>query len=235
MNTAWSVPRSNRPNPFTGRVRGLVLVVAGGLVLLATTGLSAIATSDVGSLGWLLRTATIITSLAINAAVFLVAFRIATTRDLRTRDVAPGVIALALLWQALQSFGITNVNRVIRDASATNGVFALVLGLLSFLPGSSRHHALRGDQRCARGPPVPEGALDAVHRRRPADPRGPQGIPSAGKGAAGEGVRAGRRELRRPRSSRILGGGRSVNPAHGRCATPQTPTLNASRPLPPYG
>jgi uncharacterized BrkB/YihY/UPF0761 family membrane protein len=57
----------------------------------------------------------------------------ATARDLRTRDVAPGALILAVLWQALQSFGATYVNHVVRHASATNGVFALVLGLFSFL------------------------------------------------------------------------------------------------------
>lgn len=133
MNTAWSVPRNSRPNPFVARARSLLLIGAGGVALLATTSLSAIGTSDVGSFGWLLRIATIVASTLLNAAVFLVAFRIATTRDLRIRDVLPGALALAVLWQLLQTFGVTYVNHVIRHASATNGVFALVIGLISFL------------------------------------------------------------------------------------------------------
>jgi YihY family inner membrane protein len=133
MNTAWSVPRNRRPNPFKSRARSLILVAAAGVALLATTGMSAIGTSNAGSFGWLLRTATIIGSLAVNAAVFLLTFRIATARELRTRDVAPGALTLAVLWQLLQSFGTTYVNHVVRHASATNGVFALVLGLFSFL------------------------------------------------------------------------------------------------------
>jgi YihY family inner membrane protein len=133
MNTAWAVPRNNRPNPFKARARSLVLVTAAGLALLATTGLAAIGTSNVGSFGWLLRTATIIAALAINSVVFLLTFRVATTRELHTRDVLPGALALAVMWQLLQSFGSAYVNHVIRHASATNGVFALVLGLFSFL------------------------------------------------------------------------------------------------------
>jgi uncharacterized BrkB/YihY/UPF0761 family membrane protein len=133
MNTAWAVPRNNRPNPFKARLRSLLLVAAAGLALLATTGLSAIGTSDVGSLGWLLRTATIIASLAINASIFLLTFRVATARELSVRDVAPGALILAVLWQCLQSFGTTYVNHVVRHASTINGVFALVLGLFSFL------------------------------------------------------------------------------------------------------
>jgi membrane protein len=133
MNTAWAVPRNRRPNPFKARARSLILVAAAGAALLATTGLSVIGTSDAGSFGWLLRATTILASLAINAAVFVLTFRVATTRDVRTRDVAPGALTLAVLWQALQSFGTTYVNHVVRHASATNGVFALVLGLFSFL------------------------------------------------------------------------------------------------------
>lgn len=133
MNTAWSVPRNNRPNPLTARGRSLALVAAGGVALLMTTGLSTIGTSSAGSFGWVLRAATIAASMVINAAVFLLAFRIATSRRLRIQDVAPGAVILAAGWQLLQSFGVTYVNHVIRNASATNGVFALVLGLLSFL------------------------------------------------------------------------------------------------------
>jgi membrane protein len=49
------------------------------------------------------------------------------------RDVLPGAIVASLAWQLLQSFGVVYVRRVIQHASATNAVFALVLGLLAFL------------------------------------------------------------------------------------------------------
>jgi uncharacterized BrkB/YihY/UPF0761 family membrane protein len=71
--------------------------------------------------------------MGINAAVFIFAFRFATTRQLTIRDVAPGGIAAAVAWQLLQSFGIVYVAHVVKNASATNGVFALVLGMLGFL------------------------------------------------------------------------------------------------------
>ncbi|HCS57530.1 MAG TPA: ribonuclease BN, partial [Gordonia polyisoprenivorans] len=44
-----------------------------------------------------------------------------------------GAIAAAIGWQALQSFGSIYVQHVIANASATTGVFAVVLGLLAFL------------------------------------------------------------------------------------------------------
>ena len=36
-------------------------------------------------------------------------------------------------WQALQSFGAVYIGHVVKSASATNAVFALVLGMLAFL------------------------------------------------------------------------------------------------------
>src|SRR5207244_12920592 len=52
---------------------------------------------------------------------------------LSVRDVAPGAIAAAVIWQLMQSFGVVYVGHVVQHASATNGLFALVLGLVAFL------------------------------------------------------------------------------------------------------
>jgi membrane protein len=49
------------------------------------------------------------------------------------RQIAPGAVAAAVVWQLLQWFGAIYVGHVVKSASATNGVFALVLGLLAFL------------------------------------------------------------------------------------------------------
>jgi membrane protein len=41
MNTAWSVPRNSRPNPFLARGRSLLLLATAGLAVIGTTGRSA--------------------------------------------------------------------------------------------------------------------------------------------------------------------------------------------------
>jgi hypothetical protein len=69
----------------------------------------------------------------VNAGIFIIAFRIATARKLDVRDVAPGAIVAALIWQLLQLFGTAYVTNVVRDASITYGVFAVVLGLLAWI------------------------------------------------------------------------------------------------------
>lgn len=133
MNTAWSVPRNSRPNPFLARGRSLLLLATAGLAVIGTTALSTFTSGHLGSLGAATRVLTLVGSVTINAVVFVFAFRLATARHLSARQVLPGALTAAVLWQLLQTFGVSYVGRVMDSASATNGVFALVLGLLAFL------------------------------------------------------------------------------------------------------
>lgn len=133
MNTAWGVPRNRRPNPLLARGRSLLLVTTAGLAVIGTTVLSTVGGIGVGSFGPALRLVALAASVALNAIVFIFVFQIATARDLTVHQVAPGAIAAAIVWQLLQSFGVVYVEHVVRHASATNGVFALVLGLIAFL------------------------------------------------------------------------------------------------------
>jgi YihY family inner membrane protein len=133
MNTAWGVPRNERPNPFTARFRSLLLVGTAGVALIGATLMSAVGSSDVGGFGGVLRVVAVVASVLVNVGVCVLAFRVATARDLSVRDVLPGAVTAAVAWQLLQLFGVPYVTHVIRHASATNGVFALVLGLLAFL------------------------------------------------------------------------------------------------------
>jgi membrane protein len=133
MNTAWRVPRNARPNPLKMRGKSVILLGTAGVAVLSTTVLSALAGSGGGSLGLALRAVVLAVSVALNAAAFVFVFRTATARPVSVRDVAPGAIAAAVIWQLLQSFGVLYVRHVVKNASDTNGVFAFVLGLIAFL------------------------------------------------------------------------------------------------------
>jgi inner membrane protein YhjD len=132
MNTVWRIPRNNRPNPLKARGRSLLLLVTAGVAVIGTTTLSAFGSSGAGSLGDVLKIVLLAASVLINSVVFLFFFRLATARHLSVADVAPGAIGAAVIWQLLQTFGVAYVGHVVKGASATNGVFALVLGLLAF-------------------------------------------------------------------------------------------------------
>jgi len=136
MNAAWHVPRNNRPSPIKARLRSLLLLATVGLGVLATTILSGLG-SSAGAFGASFGVGfkVVLTAVAVlvNAGIFLLAFRVATARDVSFRQIAPGALLAAVGWQLLQSFGTAYVGHVVKNASATNGVFALVLGLIAWL------------------------------------------------------------------------------------------------------
>lgn len=132
MDTVWAVPRNNRPDPIRSRLRSLLLLLVLGTAAITATVLSA-AGRATETLGWWGRAGLIVTAVVINAFICLVAFRVTTARHVTYRQVLPGALTAAVLWQLLQSFGTGYVASVVARSSATNSVFALVLGLLAFL------------------------------------------------------------------------------------------------------
>jgi membrane protein len=132
MDSVWAVPRNNRRDPFRSRVRSLLLLVILGSVAIAASVLSAVGRSA-DTFGMVGKAGIVLAAVAINAAIGLVAFRVTTARDVSYLQVLPGALAAAVIWQLLQWFGAGYVAHTVKSASATNGVFALVLGLLAFL------------------------------------------------------------------------------------------------------
>jgi membrane protein len=75
----------------------------------------------------------VVVALAANLLLFFAVFRMLTAEEIDTRDLIPGVIVAAILWQLLQHVGGFYVDHVVRHAKETSGMFAFVLGLLTWL------------------------------------------------------------------------------------------------------
>jgi YihY family inner membrane protein len=131
-NVAWTVPRNRRPNPFALRGRSLVLLGVIGADVVGTSVLAGLIGSA-GFVGPVTGVAVLLGTLAVHAAAFATVFRFSTTRALSWGDVMPGAVTAAAAWLGLQYVGVAYVSRAVNSASATNGVFAVVLGLLAFL------------------------------------------------------------------------------------------------------
>lgn len=129
MDTVWAVPKHKRPNPIRSRLRSLLLLLVLGSAAITATLLAA-AGHATGALGIFSKIGLALAAVAINAMICLVAFRVTTARALTYRQVLPGAVAAAFIWQMLQWFGAGYVAHI---TSATNSVFALVLGALAFL------------------------------------------------------------------------------------------------------
>jgi membrane protein len=130
MNTVWQVPYRRRPNFWVSVARALVMLALFGAVTILATGAAA-----VGSAGdvWWRAAIGIALSLALNFALFLLAFRILTTADVSWADVRLGAAVGAVAWTALQALGGFIVARQLEHAGSTYGTFAIVVGLLGWL------------------------------------------------------------------------------------------------------
>lgn len=137
MNVAWGVPRNQRPNPVRQRLRSVQILGIGAVAALGTTVLSALGSNarsfGATSIGPEVALTLTGISVAVNAVLFILLFRLGTARELRIRDVALGALVAAAAWQALQYFGTSYVGTVIKHATESNSVFALVLGLIAFI------------------------------------------------------------------------------------------------------
>jgi uncharacterized BrkB/YihY/UPF0761 family membrane protein len=72
-------------------------------------------------------------SVVVNACVLALMMRLSTPQEERLREVLPGAVLIAVLWQLLQVLGGAYVEHVIKKASEMNAVFALVLGLVALV------------------------------------------------------------------------------------------------------
>lgn len=136
LNKVWGVPRNSRPNPVKARLRSLLLLAAGGAAIVVTTVLSALASSARAygaSLGGGTRAGATVLAVALNVALFIVAFRVLTARPVPIRQIRGGAIAAAITWQALQWTGTYTLGHALKGATATYGLFGLVLGLLAWI------------------------------------------------------------------------------------------------------
>jgi YihY family inner membrane protein len=132
MNRVWAVPMRTRPGFFPRILRSLAIVGMLGLGVIGITVVSTIATNMSGLGSWL-RVLTVTLSLVLNTALFGLAFRVLTVRDLSWRDVWPGALVAAFGWEVLQAIGGQLVQHQIKGMSQTYGFFAIVLGLLAWI------------------------------------------------------------------------------------------------------
>ncbi|WP_432521921.1 YihY/virulence factor BrkB family protein [Kineococcus sp. SYSU DK006] len=137
VNTAWGVPRNERPNPFASRLRSLLLIVTAGLFVVGTTVLNIVLADLIGAQGTLLQWMTRAGYTALAALGFTMAFRLAAAHRPPLRTVLPGAVLMGVLWQFLQRFGGNLVGLVSERSSVSNQVFTAVLGVIAFLFVSS--------------------------------------------------------------------------------------------------
>lgn len=132
LNQVWEVPKRSLPGFVPRVLRSLGLLILGGSAVGLTTFLSSIGSSS-DTLGVVVRVAAFTASIVVNIALFAVAFRVLTVRDVSWRQLLPGAVMAGVAWQVLQAVGGLIVQHQLDGMSETYGTFAIVLGLLSWL------------------------------------------------------------------------------------------------------
>jgi len=132
LNTVWEVPMVRRPGFPWDQLRSLALILVIGPGILATIALSSLAggTGHVVS-GVFAHILTVAVSLLLNIGLFWLGFRIATAKEVATRNLRLSAILAAVAWQILQVLGGYFVAHAVNSNSAY-GVFGVVLGLLAW-------------------------------------------------------------------------------------------------------
>jgi membrane protein len=127
----WHVPFKDRPNFLSARLRGLgMLAILGTLSVISTTAAGFVGSSSHAAPDVI---AGILIAFAVNIALFMTAFMLLTAAEVSWRDLLPGVIVAAVLWQLLQHLGGFYIDHELKHTGPLYGTFALVLGLLAWL------------------------------------------------------------------------------------------------------
>lgn len=130
MEQVWNLPGPARPG-FVQRLgrAGLFLCLLGGGVVATTllTGFNTYGHNDPGFVAFAQGLAA-----AVNAGMYIGAFRVLTPKGVPIRDLLPGAVLGGIGWTLLQILGTYLVHHFVHSASVY-GVFATVLGLVAWI------------------------------------------------------------------------------------------------------
>ncbi|MFD9687188.1 YihY/virulence factor BrkB family protein [Kitasatospora sp. NPDC059146] len=136
FDTVWAVPRHRRRNAVAARLRGLPLLGLLAAAVAVSGALATIAaTADVGPapLDSLVRAGAGPLAVLVDSGLLLLAFKLLIGDGPPVRRLWPEALGAALVWQLLLSAGTYYVGHVLRGATATYGLFGIVLGLMAWL------------------------------------------------------------------------------------------------------
>jgi YihY family inner membrane protein len=131
MNTMWNVPHYRRPNILKRRLRDLAVVGVLGVGVIGATAASAVgAFVPMPAVG---RAFSLLGTVVVNIGVILLVFQLLTGCHLELRRIWVGATIGGTALVGLQVLGGVYVRNVLQDASDTYGVFAAVIGLMTWV------------------------------------------------------------------------------------------------------
>ncbi len=130
MDEVWDVPRRDRGALIPRVLRGSIVLLALGAAVLAAA-LAAGVSTTLGSFAGVVAGSVI--AAIINVVTMSIVFRVLTSATVAWRDVLPGAMLAGVVWTGLLMLGGYIVDSKISGADEMYGLFAVVIGLLSWL------------------------------------------------------------------------------------------------------
>ena len=144
MNAVFGVPLLDRKTYVVRQLRGLVTLLVLAVIVLGTTALGS-GSTWVAVGGWVGRAAYVLAVFVVNALSIYALMNVLCHERLPWRKVWSGAVFGGIGWTLLQFLGTLYVGRVVRNASQTYGVFAIVIGLLSWIYLQAQVFVLAGE------------------------------------------------------------------------------------------
>lgn len=132
FNSVWEIPERDRPGLLEKTWRSVAALALIGSGLVVATLVSGLATGSQSSVDmtWYYRIAGYVISLVLDVGLFVVAFRLLTSRAVSTRDVRGGALLAGITFFVLQEVSALIISRYLSGAKGTYGNFAVVITML---------------------------------------------------------------------------------------------------------
>jgi YihY family inner membrane protein len=132
FNSAWELPEKDRPGFVEKTLRSLTALAVIGVGLVLATIISGFVTGNQSGveLHWYSRLGGYVISILLDVGLFVIAFRLLTSRAVSTRDVLPGALLSGIAFFVLQQISSFIISRKLNGAQSTYGNFATVITIL---------------------------------------------------------------------------------------------------------
>jgi YihY family inner membrane protein len=127
----WNIPGEHRPNFWSRGARTLLMIATLFVFLVSSTLLTGLVT--IGHHSIVVIVGGSVASLVLNIALFAIAFRILTPKQVDWSSLRAGAVAGGIGWTILQYAGGILVDHTLRNTSQVYGFFAVILGLLGWI------------------------------------------------------------------------------------------------------
>lgn len=132
FNSVWEIPRKDTPGFLERHLRSVAALATIGVGLVATTLISGLVTGNQSAIAltWWSRLVGYVIAIVLDVGLFLLAFRLLTSRRVTFRDVLPGALLAGLVFFVLQEVSSLIISRELSKTQSTYGHFATVITML---------------------------------------------------------------------------------------------------------